>query len=380
VPNVVPLPAMPSLLLPPRREFLVDQVAAVLRREIAAGRWREWLPGERSLIKTFNVSRPTLRGALQQLVAARELVLYPRHGYRIGRGRTGRSQAAKPAATELGLICPELIYSMPAYVIQVVDLLRAMGAEAGLHLEIFEGRRFARTDPGRFMPQLVRSHPKACWIPIMADRRMQQWFARSGTPAVIYGNVYPELRLPAAGIDYHACLRHATTLLLAKGHHRIALVSYDLRWAGEQESLAGFREALRAGSHEDAVAFEVARPDDDVVALRRQVDRLLDLARPPTAFIVCRTHHYATVATRVLERGRRVPADVSLVCRGEDTFLHFLSPAPAFYRVNVELLARRLFRGVLRVVGGATQPDEQHRLVPQLVPGASLGAAPAAVA
>jgi DNA-binding LacI/PurR family transcriptional regulator len=74
-----------------------------------------------------------------------------------------------------------------------------------------------------------------------------------------------------------------------------------------------------------------------------------------------------------------VPADVSLVCRGEDTFLHFLSPAPAFYRVNVETLARGLFRCVLRVVGGATQADEQHRVVPQFVSGASIGTAPAKV-
>lgn len=368
---------MPSLLLPPRRTFLVDQVTEVLRREIAAGRWREWLPGERCLIKTLNVSRPTLRGALQQLVEVRELVRYPRHGYRLGRaaGRGCGPQSA--AATELGLICPERIYSMPAYVIQVVDLLRALAAEAGLHLELFEGRRFARTDPGRFMPALVRRHPKACWIPLLADRRMQEWFAHSGTPAVLYGNIYPDLPLSGVGVDYRACLQHATSLLLARGHRRIALVSYDPRRAGEQESLAGFREAFRRGDHEGTAAFELARPDDDVAALRRQVDRLLDLAQPPTAFIVCRTHHYATVATRIVERGRRVPRDVSLVCRGEDTFLHFLCPTPAFYRVNLELLARRLFRSVLRVTDGGPQAADQHRVVPQFVPGASVGAAPA---
>jgi DNA-binding FadR family transcriptional regulator len=105
--NLVPPPAMLSLLLPPRREFLVDQVAGLLRREIAADRWREWLPGERHLIKIFDVSRPTLRGALRQLVAARELVLYPRHGYRVGRTAPAKSGAQVAAATELGLICPE---------------------------------------------------------------------------------------------------------------------------------------------------------------------------------------------------------------------------------------------------------------------------------
>ena len=372
------LPVMPSLVMPPRREFLVDQVATLLRQDIAGGRWRSWLPSERSMIKIFNVSRPTVRAALRQLVNARELLLHPRHGYRVGRLRSGPGKVKAFAATEIGVICPERIYSMPAYVIQVVDLLRSMCAEAELHLEIFEGPRFARTDPGRFMPQMVRSHPKACWIPIMADARMQRWFARSRTPAVIYGNVYPDVRLPSAGVDYRACISHATSLLLTKGHRRIALITYDPRRAGEQESIAGFREAFRDSAHDGAVAFEVSRPDDDVVALRRQVDRLLGTERPPTACIVCRTHHYATVATRALEAGRRVPADISLVCRGEDTFLHFLSPAPAFYRVNLELLARSLFRSVLRVVAGATPPDEHHRVVPQFVAGGSVGAPPVA--
>jgi DNA-binding LacI/PurR family transcriptional regulator len=303
------------------------------------------------------------------LVEARELKLYPRHGYRIGHGRP----PAAGTAAELGLICPEKIYSMPAYVIQLVDMLRSQCAEAGLHLEIFEGPRFARTDPGRFMPQLTRNHPKACWIPIMADRRMQEWFVRTGTPVVVYGNVYPDVRLPSTGIDYRACIRHATAYLLAKGHRRIVIVTYNPRRAGEQESLLGYREALHHHRGSPITPVVMARPDDDVPALRRQIDRLLQSNVQPTAFIVCRTHHYATVATRVLEQGWKVPADVSLVCRGEDTFLHFLSPSPAFYRVNVEQLARSLFRCVVRVIAGTPRPLEQHQIIPEFIAGESIG-------
>ena len=366
---------MSSPVLPPRRELFADQVAGVLRREIAAGRWRDWLPSERSLIKLLNVSRPTLRSALAQLVAGGEVALYPRKGYKLSPASAKRRRAA--TTFELGLICPEKIYSMPSYVVQLVDLLRSMCAEARLHLEIFEGPRFTRNDPGRFMPQLLRAHPKACWIPIMADRRMQEWFEHQGAPAVIYGNVYPGITLPVVGIDYRACLRHATAHLLAKGHRRIALVAYDLRRAGEQESVAGFHEGVHeAGAGVETVVVE--RPDDDVSALRRQVERLLNAPRPPTAFIVCRTHHYATVATHALAVGRRVPADISLLCRGEDPFLHFLSPTPTFYRVNIEVLARSLFRLVLRVAAGSTRPQDQHRVVPDFVPGASVARAPGA--
>ena len=365
---------MTSDLLSPRRELLVDQVAAVLRREIAHRRWPDWLPSERSLIALLNVSRPTLRGALHQLVASQELGLYPRQGDKV-LGASKRAAPSRAAAPEIGLLCPEQVYSMPSYVVQLVDRLRSLCAESNLPFEVMEGARFARNDPGRFMPRLVRNHPKACWIPVMADRRMQEWFARSGTPTVIYGNVYPDMRLPAVGIDYHAGLRHAAALLMAKGHRRLALITHDPRRAGEQESVAGFRAAAQQAA-EVVEAVVMARPDDDATALSRQIDRLLQGPRAPTAIIVSRTHHYATVATRVLELGRLVPADVSLLCRGEDPFLHFLSPTPAFYRVNIEALARRLFRAVLRVATGSTPPQEQQRVLPEFVAGASIGPAP----
>jgi len=366
-------------MLPPRREFLADQVALVLRREIATGRWCEWLPSERSLVRLLAVSRGTLRHALAQLVHTGELVLSAHRGYQVKpRTRAARGEPGR-ATTRLVVICPERIYSMPSYVVKLLDLVRSMAVEAGLQLEVLEGSRFSRADPGRFMPPLQRSHPQACWIPIMAHQRLQQWFVRSGTPAVVYGNAYPNLPLAAVGIDYHACIRHATSLLLARGHRRIALVTHDPRRAGDQESLAGFHEALRDHGGSDLEPLEMARPDDDVAVLRRQIDRVAGMRRPPSAYIVCRTHHYATVATRLMEKGLRIPEEVSMICRGEEVFPHFLSPTPSFYRVNVEALARRLFRCVLRVVGGATHVEEQHRVVPDYVSGGSVaGGKPAA--
>ncbi|MBL9205146.1 MAG: substrate-binding domain-containing protein [Opitutaceae bacterium] len=359
-------------MLAPRREFLSDQVAQTLRREISVGRWVDWLPSERNLVRLFNVSRGTLRAALGELRQAGDLSLVAQRGYRIRRRSAAAVAKPVPVSPQLVIICPERIHSMPSYVVKVLDLVRSMSVEAGLQLEVLEGTRFSRMDPGRFMPPLQRSHPQACWIPIMAHHRLQQWFARSGAPAVIYGNVYPNLPLTAVGIDYHACIRHATSVLLRRGHRRIALVTHDLRRAGDQESLAGFREAFRVHPETDLVPTVVARPDDDVAALRRQIDRLAALRLPPSAYIVCRTHHYAAVATRLMELGRRIPGDVSMICRGEEVFLRFLSPTPTFYRVNVETLARRLFRCVLRVVGGALHLVEQHRVVPDFVPGSSV--------
>ena len=375
-------------IAPPSREFLPDRVATLLRREITAGRWRDHLPGERTLARVLNISRPTLRAALTQLVAAQELEVSPRNGYAIRRPGRVRRAARAVRGGELGIVCPERIYSMPPHVIQTVDILRGLSAEAGLHVETFEGRRFARTHPRLVMPRILRGRPDACWVAIMADRRLQEWLNASRTPAVLYGNRYPGVDLPCVGIDYRARVRHASAQLFARGHRRIVLVNFDSDRAGDQESMAGFHEGLRRrpGNPESradkqkaeaADAMVISRPDDDVTALRRQIDRLMGMRPPPTAFIVSRTHHYATVATHLSALGWRIPEEVSLMSRGDDPFLHFLCPAPAHYRVNIELLARRLFQAVQRVMSGGRGQGGAVQLVPEYVQGETVGPGPA---
>jgi LacI family transcriptional regulator len=364
----------------PRRVLLAEQVAQSIEQEIDAGRWREWLPSERALQRVLNVSRQTVRAALERLQAARRIAVEPYRGYRILSVKRRSTAPASAPLRDVGVICSEPVYRMPPRFIQVLDIFRALCAEAGLGVDVLEGQRFKRTDPGRLMPRLVRSSPKACWVLVLADRRMQEWFENSGVPAVVYGNVYSGLSLPGAGINYHACIRHATALLLAKGHRRIALVAYDARRAGEQDSVRGFREAFEAHRGEPAVPLVLERPDSDADALCRQLDGVLRTAQRPTAFVVTHTHHYATVATHLARRGLRVPEDVSLICRSEDPFLQFMRPRPAFYRANMEVAAKLLFDRVRHAIEGTAKPGDQRLLVPELIAGGSVGPPPALAA
>lgn len=353
----------------PRRVLLAEQVAQSIESEIAAERWLQWLPSERALQRILNVSRQTIRAALERLVESGRISVEPYRGYCILPGEKRVGTTSEVSRRELGLICSEPVYRMPPRFVQVLDVFRALCAEAGLNVEVLEGQRFVRTDPARLMPRVVGISPKACWILALAKRPMQEWFDQSGLPVVVYGNVYPGLKLPSAGINYHACIRHATSLLLAKGHRRVAFVAYDMRRAGEADSVRGFREAFGAHRGEKALPLVIERPDSDADALCRQLDGAMRSAQAPTAFIVSHTHHYATVATHLASRGLRIPEDISLICRSEDPFLQFMRPNPVFYRANMEVAARLLFDRVLQAIEGTARPGDQRLLVPELVAG-----------
>ena len=105
----------------PRRVLLADQVAQSIEHEIEAGRWREWLPSERALQRVLNVSRQTVRAALERLQASRRIVVEPYRGYRIATTKRARA-AASPVTREVGVICSEPVYRMPPRFIQVLDI------------------------------------------------------------------------------------------------------------------------------------------------------------------------------------------------------------------------------------------------------------------
>jgi hypothetical protein len=191
----------------------------------------------------------------------------------------------------------------------------------------------------------------------------------------VYGNVYAGLKLPGAGINYHACIRHATSLLLAKGHRRIVLVAYDVRRAGEQDTVRGFREAFAAHRSEIAVPVVLERPDSDAVALCRQLDGVLRGPHRPTASssaIPTTMPRWRRIFPCAAEDSRRRLAD--LPQRG--SVLQFMRPTPAFYRASMELAARLLFNRVRHAIDGTCPAQRPTPPVPELVLGESIGPPP----
>lgn len=357
-------------LAKPRRHYLAEEVARILCQEIRQCRWQGWLPSERRLLQLLSVSRLTLRQALQKLAETGIIEVVPRRGYRIL--ETSTAAPANPAhSREIGLLCPAPLQSLPPFIGQVMDGLRTLCAESDMHLEVIENRRFNAMEPSQFFPELLRTNPKGCWVLFMAHRRVQEWFARSDAPVVIYGNVYAHLDLPAVGFDYHAVIWHATSMLLGKGHRSIAFLGYKTGAAGEEQSIGGFREAIKsagAGVH----SHELWAEGDDTGRICRMVDGALRMKHPPTAFIIGRTHHYLTVATHLLRCGFHIPRDISLVSRMEDPFLSFVQPAPATYRANPANLSQKLYRTVAAVTAKDPTPARQTMILPEYLPGGSV--------
>ncbi len=83
---------------------LPAQAADLISRCIAAGRWREWLPGERRLGRELQISRGTLRAALEILKKRNLIASIGGHGNRI---RTGGPPMSVRVPGLIGVLAPE---------------------------------------------------------------------------------------------------------------------------------------------------------------------------------------------------------------------------------------------------------------------------------
>jgi LacI family transcriptional regulator len=363
---------MPEL---PRRLSLVAQTAGILKKEIEAGAWPEWLPGERQLCETLQVSRNTLRAALALLKKERLIRAEHGAGNRILPDRP--RHAARSRSVDVALLSPEPLEHLRPTQTLWIDDLRGMLSEHGCRLHIFHGRQYFRANPGPALKKLVAHHVHGCWILTLASEGIQTWFNRSGTPCVVAGSVHAGLNLPFRDLDHRALCRHAVGVLLAHGHRSVAMLIAESMLAGDLESEAGFLEAVRRSSSPD-VSGVIERHRGGPLEIDRALRRLLARKSAPTAFIVANAYHYLTVASSLAQMNRRVPEQISLISRDEDPFLHFMRPLPAHYVSPPQAFAKALLRPILEILqtGAAAQPA--LKLTPEFVRGDSVGVPAAA--
>jgi hypothetical protein len=184
----------------PQRASHAEQTAAVLREALQKGMWRERMPGERELSRQLNVSRPTLRLALDQLSREGLLKSVP------GRTRVIVRAAATAKVQQsqvVGLLTPLPLQEVSPFALCWMDKLRELLAAAGLQLEIHSGRRWYSRRPEKDLAALTHQVPAAAWVLFVTNERMQRWFAKSGLAGVLSGSSHVGVELPS--VDVPAC-------------------------------------------------------------------------------------------------------------------------------------------------------------------------------
>jgi DNA-binding LacI/PurR family transcriptional regulator len=337
----------------PRVLSRAAQAAAVLRDEIRGGAYREILPGELVLADRLQVSRPTLRSALN--ILRREGLLRTTKGQRTRVLLRPTRSGGRGAPRVIGVLSAAPHHAQNSFSLFLFGKLQEAAHNAGFELELRSDPRLEFSCPSRSLDRLVTETQAACWVHFSSLASVQEWFRTRGIPSLLLGTAAGDLRLPYIGVDHKAVARHAVEMLLGRGLGRIAvIVPRDVL----SESLPGmdrWREAFVQAGRVLRAHLRVCELDFLEWGVKRTLDRALEASPSPVALIVLRPKHVLAIMSYLMHHGMRLPADVSLISIGYEPFLDFLTPTVAHYELNWDAFARRLCRLTLRlapVMGG----------------------------
>ncbi len=362
---------------PTSRRFtsLPAQVADALRQGIGQHAWKEWLPGERALTETFQISRKTLRKALAQLQA--EGLVKAEHGLgnRIIAPASDTETVRASEESAVALLTPDPIEQMRLHTLLWINRLKSMLIENRVRLYAFDGHKFFSRQPANALEKLVAQQSVSCWILANSTKATQRWFCENKVPCVIAGSCHPGIDLPFVDLDHYALCRHAAGVLLAAGHRRVALLNERSGRAGDMESEAGFVAGVRESRRASAVPL-VMYHDHSAASLSRVLNSLLNMSNPPTALLASNSASYLTVISVLAQRGLRVPGDISVVSRDDEPFLSFLLPAPSRYTSSPNAYAKKILKPLMQVLQGEAVSPRGTRIIPTYTKGASLAVMP----
>jgi DNA-binding LacI/PurR family transcriptional regulator len=354
----------------PRHALLVEKVADTLRVHLRAGKWKQYLPSERYLCDTFQVSRNTLRRALTLLQREGWIESSQGQRTRITSRRGSRTRSARSKTVGMLFADPSSLRA-PSMLLYITEVRRHLQA-AGYQLQVHTHPLLHRHAPGRILDSILHDTNALCWILFSCNREIQHWFVKRRVPAIVAGHCFADVRLPSLDFDGEASMRHAVGMFLSLGHRRIAFVMPKSVLAGHFSSEEAFREAFKANPRTDTEPV-IVHHDSTLGGIRSCVDTLLRGPNPATGLLVAYARHSLTVLMHLLSQGIHPPKQVSLIATDDDVFFPDMVPQLTHYKLDHDLHARRLAKLALKLASTGSLAPRPVRIMPRFQRGETLG-------
>ncbi|MBT5169917.1 MAG: substrate-binding domain-containing protein, partial [Opitutales bacterium] len=104
----------------------------------------------------------------------------------------------------------------------------------------------------------------------------------------------------------------------------------------------------------------------------RNLDLILNMADSPTALLIGSSLKCIATMSHLQNRGYKIPDDISIICRDDDSFLNYYSPIPSRYTIDPTKFAKRIFNATMKVVNREVIVKRGDLMIPEFIEGQSV--------
>ena len=346
---------------------ITEQVAAYLRAELMRGRWSGTMPGMNSLASELEVSAKTVEVALRLLEKEGLLVAQ-------GAGRRRKillpEELSKPPGLRVAILLYEQSDQSLDYLIDCKNKLETAG-----HTVFYAPSHLTelKTDVRR-LARMVKKTEADAWVVLGGKGKVLEWFMQQKAPVFALFGRWRSLKIAGIGPNVIPAIVEATRRLVDLGHQRIVFLDSLFKISEPGATGRAFLDALSA-SGITAGAYNLPGWDGGQGG-EEGLYALLDSSfqhTPPTAIIVGSGPTYFATLHFLLNRGIRVPQDVSLIVTDADPDFNQCEPSVSHIRWKS---SRPLVNRIVSWVNNISQGKEDTRqtfIKSEFIEGGTIG-------